>query len=310
MAANEVRDGFQASFEFTGHNCPIKSVVANPDRQHFASLDERSIRVWGPQRPGREYEKVAFPPQQANFIQALCYVPRKRIYIAAALDMSIKVYDTSFTLKGSVPLRQRAVLCVAFNPEREELLTAGVDGCSVWKWEESRTKLWNPATKSFATAYALVPVRHLAEVRGRWVGRLELDWQAGRLFAITGASVFVFCTTTGKCLDKLEDIHEQAVTGCLYYDPSHYLVTSGNDGKVKVWSVSRANALVHVFAGHTRAVTAISLHPGASRLKGFGVPGGRGERDMSLHLSPSLSISPSLHLSVFRAFEGVEKQPH
>lgn len=68
----------------------------------------------------------------------------------------------------------------------------------------------------------------------------------------------------------MDNIHDAPLTGCVWYQRSQYFITSCAAGRVKVWAIHHDSdqkygkqdyALLHVFTGHTKAVTALQLHP-------------------------------------------------
>ena len=131
--------GFQFLWEYDGHLKDIKCCIHNPQNRNFASLDERSMRLW---TPAQDHMRVTFPPAQASFITDIIFVPKRKLYFAAALDMAIKVYDANLNLKASVKLGQRAVLTLAFNERTDELISGGADGVCVWRLTQGKIRKW------------------------------------------------------------------------------------------------------------------------------------------------------------------------
>ncbi len=50
------------------------------------------------------------------------------------------------------------------------------------------------------------------------------------------------------------------MTGCALFLSLNYIVTSGHDAKIQVWSTLHKNTLVHSFNQHARAVTGLARH--------------------------------------------------
>lgn len=116
----------------------------NNDLDRFVSLDDKSIRIWEAatdKKKSKEIDQINFPKNQTNFIQTIIYIPKIKVYVASALDMTLKIYDGKYTELTSVRTGQRAILCLAYNNARDELVTGGVDGGSLWSFESVKNLL-------------------------------------------------------------------------------------------------------------------------------------------------------------------------
>ena len=123
------------------------------------------MRIWDtlPGDGHGELKRVMFPKAERGFLSRVIYVPAVRLYFAAALDMTIKVYDGDFQLQQSVPsggwrispspthspyesdqsswrAGQRSVLCLSFDAPSRELISAGIDGVKIWMFDRSRLR--------------------------------------------------------------------------------------------------------------------------------------------------------------------------
>ena len=122
----------------------------NNSLDRFVSLDDKSIRIWEPQtdyKKGKEVDHIIFPKNQTNFIQTIIYIHKLKVYVASALDMTLKIYDTKYTEIASVQTCQRAILCLAYNNELDELVTGEVNWCQWMLVRRTRAlvktrKLW------------------------------------------------------------------------------------------------------------------------------------------------------------------------
>ena len=63
------------------------------------------MRIWDtlPGDGRGELKQLMFPKAERGFLSRVIYVPAVRLYFAAALDMTVKVYDGDFQLQQSVP---------------------------------------------------------------------------------------------------------------------------------------------------------------------------------------------------------------
>ena len=103
-----------------------KCAVHNNDLDRFVSLDDKSVRIWQAptlKKRAKDINQINFPKNQTNFVQTIIYIPKLKVYVASALDMTLKIYDGKYTELTSVRTGQRAILCLAYNNARDELVT-------------------------------------------------------------------------------------------------------------------------------------------------------------------------------------------
>jgi WD40 repeat protein len=254
--------GFKYEFEFSGHKGSTKCVVHNPDNGQFISLDEKCFRVWD--KHGVEVKKVLFPTNQSHFYQTVIFIKEKQIFVASALDMTLRVYDTKFGLLDSIQTHQRVILSLTYNPTLDELITGGVDGCCMWTFHDIRSRGYNQERLS-NLKYEIRKRMKITDC-SEWISKVEIDIRHQRILATSENDVEVFSAQSGKLVDKLENMHEHTVTGCVFYAENHYYLTSGKDGLIKVTTETEGKSLVNVLSGHVKPVTALALHPHDSLL--------------------------------------------
>ena len=174
-----VTSGFNKQHEFNKHNSVVQCVIYNDTNDTYLSLDDRGVRIWDVQ--GTELKRTMFPKHERGFLSRIIYVPAMRLYFAAALDMTVQVYDNDFNLQQAVPSGQRSVLCLSFDPKSKELISAGIDGVKVWSFSLERLRTF----KSFmrpkimeAADYCLVERLRVDNFKEILVSRSELQNQA------------------------------------------------------------------------------------------------------------------------------------
>lgn len=222
------------------------------------SVDSRSVRLWD---VFRQRKRLVFPFGKTSFLRTILFIPEKSVYVAASVDMCLKFYDLQLECVSSMRIEQRAVYKLNYNSLTGELITAGIDGVTLWSWHEWRSEEWDRRSKLWrlVTRYDIKPRKLLEE--SQWAQGVEVDSTNELLHVLCNDSVIVYSATTGHVTDRLMHIHSQTVTDSLFYASSHYYVTSCNAGEIKVWSCARNNSLVHAFRCHSKAVTKLALHP-------------------------------------------------
>ncbi len=284
------KDGFEFIFEYSAHFgntiksffptavMEVNNVLTGKDFQlAFISLDKTGFNYWETvsdrnnaqvavnwERP-KTVKRVAFKRRQNEFIQSLCYIPKHGMYIGAGLDMLAHMYDKYLNYITSLPTGERVIRHIIYNPNLDEVIIAGSGGCKSWKLE----RVYSNGTFIFDLK---VVRQYTKEAAGEsnWVSNVEFDNDSQRLILIADDKVSCINCANGELMSLLQNIHDAPITGCVWYNRSQYFITSCAGGKVKVWAIHHDSAmqfgkhdyaLLHVFTGHTKAVTSIQLHP-------------------------------------------------
>jgi hypothetical protein len=77
-----------------------------------------------------------------------------KVYLASALDASLKVYDEDFHLLSSMKWSQGPALSMVFNPTRDEVIVAGADGVCTYKCVNTNSE---DTRDKFGAGYELLP---------------------------------------------------------------------------------------------------------------------------------------------------------
>lgn len=119
-----------AEHVFTGHNAVVNGVCYNRHQDCFVSSDDTCLRLWSAQKG--ELRRVELPARTNSFIQAIAYVESRQLYVAAALDGTLKLYDANLSELASVFTGRGAIRSLIFDAKHNRLLSGGVDGCAAW----------------------------------------------------------------------------------------------------------------------------------------------------------------------------------
>eukprot|EP00854_Cymbomonas_tetramitiformis_P020527 gene20527-24603_t len=127
-----LRCGFQLDSSYRGHRNPIRHVTYNSHLRQFCSLDDRCLKLW--KINGDEISTHNFPSGQFCYLTTIIFVERHNLYLAPALDRTLKVYDERMNLVNSLPWGkdQGTVAHLTYNPIRDEVITSGAGGIKIW----------------------------------------------------------------------------------------------------------------------------------------------------------------------------------
>lgn len=320
MQGQDLSDGFEEVFRFSHHMSDVRGfkvvetqeendIMSNDRKDSYLSWDIGGLVLWerwhtNSTKPVVK-RQVRFPKTTPGFITAVVFVKPLNLFVAAALDMSFKLYTRDLTLINSISHEERAMLAMEYHEGRQVILMAGATGLSMWR--VYRTSLANmeflmERLYKF-TSYGLADT---------WISRMSLDAAADHVYAFEGRSAYIIDLNGLKGKFALKDIHESTVTCICWYKRSQFYMTGCVGGVIKCWTAlhfkkagiegvrrqqrqpqlqeqqqehgegSSDNeeggeedsedrlSLLHTFNIHTAAIAGIALHP----VSGMGVSAG------------------------------------
>lgn len=285
----DLSDGFREVFSFGGHKLPPRGLecleiyeereFCTDVRDVYLSWDLLSAHVWvrdhhtSDGRATRILHTLKFPTGCKGFISSLVYIPKLKVYLGAALDMSFKIYDKTLTQIESIRHEERSLAHLCYHATANLLVGSSSTGVSLWRLFRN---------SAAAMAYTMERVFVFEEVR-EWMTKVEIDIPLGRIYAFAGQSVYVFDFPRRKLLHRLEKVHEMTVNVICWYGRSQFYLTGCGGGLIKCWTslhsedkLARQRAagkprqagddsptfsLLHTFRLHTASVTGLVLHP-------------------------------------------------
>lgn len=185
---NHLQDGFQEIFSFRGHKIQVKGVISYElqddyfvseanRKQLFLSWDARHIIIWEKRlarSPPKLLKKLEFQNKPANYIGAVLYVPKLKVFIAAALDMSFLIYDKNLNLLESIHHGERAILRMEYIADKALILLCGASGLSIWRIYRGNT---------LSSSLVMEKMKSLSECVG-WISHMIYDKATSKLYAI------------------------------------------------------------------------------------------------------------------------------
>ncbi|CAD7698424.1 unnamed protein product [Ostreobium quekettii] len=304
MVRHPLRPGFHLEGTFSSHTSPVRQVVYQASTQRYVSLDDKCIKAWklDPTTPSRTREVVTlhFPAFQPSFISCLVYVDHLKMYFAAALDHTLKLYTDSLKLKASLEWKGGAVLSLLYNEAQDELISAGSDGVKIWYSEkyftsaqEERRVLSGCRQRRarVSPVWCLGPHQTVCERmclrvpgctrgalgqglgpggpgEGEWCHRMVLHKESQTLLVLFFGNVYGFSMGNGTRTFSWEALHAQPITGLVYLPDIFTAFTASQDGKVVNWRIL-ADGTVQQFAslsGVASPVSGLALGPDSKSL--------------------------------------------
>ncbi|CAB4005181.1 uncharacterized protein LOC110065605, partial [Paramuricea clavata] len=258
--------GFQprACYKPKAKSKEITGVTYNSRSRQFIILDSKGITAWSHNSVINAVTRLLdYPSYQFNLIQLLLHSKKFNVYFGLSKDYALKVFNLNFHEVFSVISDMNSVLCMVFNSVTDELITGGTGGIKFWTFGEVQSDRSISRDSRPMANYGLILRREHPAVNGTMVKDIILDEKNQRLYCLSERNVVAY-DMKGNFLFELKSAHEGQVTGCVYSKFSNFVVTTGTDCAVNVWSSN--GGCLHSFHSHSKMVTNLLLHPEAPSL--------------------------------------------
>ncbi|KAM9066652.1 telomerase protein component 1 isoform X3 [Sarcophilus harrisii] len=194
----------------------ISSCLCPSNTTLFLAASDGRLELWDLQGGWRIFQIKAHQLQ----ITDCCLNPDHRLLATVSLDRYLKLWDTIHGKLAAQHLFQKPLNCVAFHPEGQVIITGNWAGyLSVLQPDSLRVIMElggsgsSVCSVTFAPHGSVLAASHLDGIVELWA------WQKGARLAAFPA-------------------HQGYVSSALFLQSGHQLLTSGEDGKVQVWSGS------------------------------------------------------------------------
>jgi hypothetical protein len=181
---HNLQDGFEDVFTFPAHRLQIRGynlveIIENTKNQIkptiteiFVSWDSKQTILWESNLVQNENPRKLYQLKQtqANFICSIVYVPKLKIFLAAALDMSFQIFDRQLRLLEAIRHEERAILQLEYDSNQDIIIASGASGIAVWKLYR------NPSVDS---AHVMEKMFTFTGCSGDWVSKMIYDSKQG-----------------------------------------------------------------------------------------------------------------------------------
>ncbi|CAK4103210.1 unnamed protein product [Aphanomyces euteiches] len=111
------------------HQTPINAYCYNSKANCFVTSDEKALKLWSMEG---EIRTVNLPQRTSYLIQTIEFIPSRNIYMASALDGTLRFYDDNIVELASIFTHRATILCLVFDEPRSRIISGGIDGCGAW----------------------------------------------------------------------------------------------------------------------------------------------------------------------------------
>jgi WD40 repeat protein len=231
--ASHLHDGLHEAFSFRSHKLQVRSfnvIEVFEDDKHqsefsslrelYVSLDARQILIWENNNLSSSgnptvISQLKFPKSQPNYIRSVLFIPKMKVFLAAALDMSFKIYDKGLNLLESIRHEERAILQLEFDPDKEIILSSGASGIAVWRLYRNTL---------LDTAHIMERM-YSFEGCNTWVSRMVYEPKLNRVYAINDRSAKVLSISRRAIITELENVHDAPLTAICWYERNQLYIT-------------------------------------------------------------------------------------
>jgi hypothetical protein len=116
----------------TGH---VKDIFYNRNIRSYVSYNEKHLHIWKATNGQQVMSVNFFDETQSHSISCIVYSARHMLYFAISTDFKLHIFNEHLILIGWFPLDVRLVHFAYFYEDKSTLITAGIDGCFMFKIE-------------------------------------------------------------------------------------------------------------------------------------------------------------------------------
>jgi hypothetical protein len=135
----------------------------------------------------RIINRLSFPKGSNGFMTSIVYVSKLKVFVAAALDMTFKLFSSDLKHLEVIPHEERAVLAMEYFVEDDIIVMAGARGVGVWR-------LWRPPKVGHSMqklSYTMERMFSFTDIDGCWINGIQIDHSTAEVFAHSGNSAYV-----------------------------------------------------------------------------------------------------------------------
>ena len=185
------------------------------------SWDDSGVTLWSRDHSDKKnipylLHQLKFPKNEQGYITTLAYIPKLKVFVAAALDMSFKIYDRTLALVESIRHEERAILALEHDLLTDQLIVAGASGVSVWRVFRSI---------SLSQEHVMEKLFVFDGCR-EWVSKVVLEPKTSRVYALVGRTAYVLSLKRRAVIACLENVHEASLTKICWYARSAFYLTA------------------------------------------------------------------------------------
>ncbi|WP_372370825.1 DUF4062 domain-containing protein [Candidatus Uabimicrobium sp. HlEnr_7] len=186
------------------------------------------------------YDETAYLPWKKTQLFVLVEKWRENYHETWAKSLSPLEPHLNSKLRRLFIGHSREVLCVAFNQDRERIISVGTD---------RKICVWNSGTGE-----CLYEISEHEEIIRRTIFSSD-----GKKFATAGDDgyIFVWDTQTGECVQMIES-GLGIITALQFTKKNKWLISGGDDARIVIWNVNNGKQVCFL-EGHNEAVYALDV---------------------------------------------------
>eukprot|EP01033_Poteriospumella_lacustris_P001795 gene1795-1301_t len=215
-------------------------------QQTYISWDVKQVLLWKfdfrPNHSPKLLHHVKFS-NQPNFICAIVNVPRMKVFLAAALDMTFKIFDRNLRLLESIHHEERAILQLELDAEKDIIYSSGANGISVWRLYRNTSV---DKAHIMEKLYSFEDCENRGEIKC-WTSNFNQKTSKSSSSSNLGKSN----DAPSKMFSLLHTFkgHTKAVTGLRLHPVSGLAISTSLDGFLKVLNLEALNELFSIHMG-------------------------------------------------------------
>ena len=224
--------GHEFTISYKRHTAggPVKNIFYNKNIRSYVSYNEKQLHVWKANNGQQVMGINFFDATQSHSISCIVYSKTHQMYLAISNDFKLHIFNEHLIMIGWLPLKIRLVNFAYFYEEKSTLITGGIDGCHMFKfnvmskYEPKQAVLLDPEGHTFKAE--LGPKIKL-EKMPLWIKGLKVSVKQNVIFSWSQLKQ-CFNDLDGKILFRYKKLtsYEDYITDIFVSEKYRYFVTS------------------------------------------------------------------------------------
>lgn len=230
----------------TGH---LKDIIHNKNIRSFVSYNDKHLHVWREHTAQQVMNVNFFDETQSHTISCIVYSSKFMLYFAISTDFKLHIFNEHLIFVGWFPLDARLVHYAYFIEETSTLITAGIDGCFLFKlyiqnkYEPKQAMMLDPEGNWFT---AEIGPKQKLQKMPLWIKGLKVVESQNLIFTWSQLKACIN-NLEGKIVYRFKKLttYEDYITDVLVSQKYKYFVTATFTGNVIVWKLDKKKEIIH-----------------------------------------------------------------
>ena len=250
--------GFQSIIDYShgSKHCNIQAITYNSKTNEYIILDSRGISSWLKTFNQSSIKRILqFESYKFNVLRDIQYCRSYNIYFGLTKKYQLKIYNLNFHETFSIESDGASILCLIYNTQTDELITAGRSKLQFWKITSLNKN---------QSSQGLVLDREYNIANSALINNTYLDERLQRIYVIANYDISCYNAEDGRFVFNIKNASSSVLTVCAFSHLANVLVVGAVSGEISIFSSTGGK--IATLVNHTKLITSIIMHPSDNNL--------------------------------------------